>query len=589
MATEFRVRNMVALRESPNGDVPSPRGTVSLDDIVTILTDQGEWSEVRVVDEAGNVRTGFVRTSTLVEPPPLAPEKEAIDELNFALALTFAAHTSGVNRDYLLAVAWAESRIKNMVNPTTGAIGPFQFMPSTWAALIAKHGQQERITEREIVNAGKQAVFAAIDTKEAQDQLLGKLGRLPTAAELYLSHYLGLPAALEVLSTDRARPIDRALLPVFQGQENAEGSVRVLVDAHKDLLKKGDSMKTVEEVLASAADRLNEGLREAARIVAKLPEDEQFAPRVAGEESAPWMIVAQQELRSGVTEDKRPGQSNPRIEEYHATTNGGRQPDGTAWCAAFVSFCMKNSGNEVVTKLNLRSAVAADWLKWGKPITEPTWGAVCVLEKLVDGSTGHVGFLTASNETHVTLLAGNQTDADGNKSVNEQQFSKLKVKGYRWLDLPHSDSSGAGTASSVAQGTRAKRAYDHLKREFTHEQAAGLVGNFMAESGESLDPTAINEREGAIGIAQWRLDRREKLKAFAAQKHTTEKDLQVQLEFVLHELNGTHARAMTKIKECTTTDKAAIAVREHYEIAQPGHDSKRIAFAQKVAERFRIT
>ena len=27
----------------------------------------------------------------------------------------------------------------------------------------------------------------------------------------------------------------------------------------------------------------------------------------------------------------------------------------------------------------------------------------------------------------------------------------------------------------------------------------------MQESGEGLDPTAFNEREGAIGIAQWRL------------------------------------------------------------------------------------
>ena len=62
-----------------------------------------------------------------------------------------------------------------------------------------------------------------------------------------------------------------------------------------------------------------------------------------------------------------------------------------------------------------------------------------------------------------------------------------------------------GTPSAVAQGIRVKQAFDHLRREFTHDQAAGLVGNFMQESGEGLDPTAFNEREGAIGIAQWRL------------------------------------------------------------------------------------
>ena len=180
MAREFRVRNMVRLRESPHADAPSPLGTVSLDDVVTILSEQGEWSEVWVADEAGNVRTGFVRMSMLEERPPLAPsEEEAIDEANFALALTFAARTHGVNRDYLIAVAWVESRIKNVTNETTGAIGPFQFMPSTWAGLVVQHGQQEDIAERDIVKADKQAVFAAIHTAEAQDQLLGKLDACP--------------------------------------------------------------------------------------------------------------------------------------------------------------------------------------------------------------------------------------------------------------------------------------------------------------------------------------------------------------------------------------------------------------------------
>ena len=73
------------------------------------------------------------------ELPPPTPKEEAINEVNFALALTYVAHTYGVNRDYLIAVAWAESRIKNVINQTTGAVGPFQFTPGTWAALVARH------------------------------------------------------------------------------------------------------------------------------------------------------------------------------------------------------------------------------------------------------------------------------------------------------------------------------------------------------------------------------------------------------------------------------------------------------------------
>jgi Phage tail lysozyme len=150
-------------------------------------------------------------------------------------------------------------------------------------------------------------------------------------------------------------------------------------------------------------------------------------------------------------------------------------------------------------------------------------------------------------------------------------------------------SGDATTPPAAAVASRAKQAYDHLRGEFTHEQAAGLVGNFMQESSENLDPTALNEREGAIGIAQWRLGRRGNLKVFAAQKNTIETDFNVQLEFVTHELKTTETQASAKIKECTTTEDAAIAVRKHYERAQPDHDGNRIAFAQKVAEMFRLT
>jgi uncharacterized protein (TIGR02594 family) len=418
-------------------------------------------------------------------------------------------------------VAWVESRLKNVANQTTDAMGPFQFLPSTWADLVARHGQQEDITERDIVNVGKQAVCAAIHTAEAQEQLVGKLGRLPTGAELYVAHHLGLPAALVVLSAERAMPIDRALMPVLQGQADAAGAVRHIVDQNQALLKAGDQVKTVEGVLAAA--------------------------------------------------------------------RGGRQPDDAAWCAAFVSFCMQHSGNALVVAQNQRSARAADWLHWGQPITEPTWGAVCVLEPLVPRSSGHVGFLTGSDAPHVTLLGGNQRDTNGNESVNGQRFSKLKVRGYRWLDLSRTNARREGTASAVAQGTRVKQAFDHLSRTFTPAQAAGLVGNFMQESGESLDPTAFNAHEGTIGIAQWRRERRARLQAFAAQRGTTETDFHVQLEFVMHELNGREAHAKAQIQACTTPEQAAIAVRAHYERAQPDHDSHRIAFAREVADRFQIT
>ena len=38
---------------------------------------------------------------------------------------------------------------------------------------------------------------------------------------------------------------------------------------------------------------------------------------------------------------------------------------------------------------------------------------------------------------------------------------------------------------------------------YTPEQASGIVGNLQAESGQNIDPTIVNELNGASGIAQW--------------------------------------------------------------------------------------
>ena len=57
---------------------------------------------------------------------------------------------------------------------------------------------------------------------------------------------------------------------------------------------------------------------------------------------------------------------------------------------------------------------------------------------------------------------------------------------------------------------RAKPLYERLLRNgWTPAGASAVLGNFTQESG--LDPNAVNPKEGAIGFAQWRKDRRDAL------------------------------------------------------------------------------
>jgi uncharacterized protein (TIGR02594 family) len=134
----------------------------------------------------------------------------------------------------------------------------------------------------------------------------------------------------------------------------------------------------------------------------------------------PWLPIALAEV--GVTEGLN-GKSNPRIEEYHASTPLGRQPDTVTWSCSFVSWVFK----QAQTKGNIHSARCADWLSFGSPIAEPKRGAVAIFTPIAPGSSGFVGFVLSADDNKVNLVAGNI-----NNSVRLASFPKASVRGYRW-------------------------------------------------------------------------------------------------------------------------------------------------------------
>lgn len=66
--------------------------------------------------------------------------------------------------------------------------------------------------------------------------------------------------------------------------------------------------------------------------------------------------------------------------------------------------------------------------------------------------------------------------------------------------------------------------------------AAGIVGNFMQESGTQLNPTAVGDQGTAFGIGQWRGKRFANLRSFANQLRTDWKDRETQGLFALWEM-----------------------------------------------------
>ncbi len=153
-----------------------------------------------------------------------------------------------------------------------------------------------------------------------------------------------------------------------------------------------------------------------------------FAGQGSGAPEPAWMAIARAEI--GVKEVPGTGadKSNPRIEEYFTWTTHGQAPDHVPWCGAFVSFCLGKAGIPIGKGANGKgSALAADWLKWGKPVDTPLVGCVVVLKPLAAGASGHVGFFVRIAGGQVQMLAGNQSDA-----VNVTPYPLSYVRGYRW-------------------------------------------------------------------------------------------------------------------------------------------------------------
>ena len=130
---------------------------------------------------------------------------------------------------------------------------------------------------------------------------------------------------------------------------------------------------------------------------------------------------------------------NPVIVEFFKSTHTPPSGDTTAWCAAFINYCLIRGATgrtfpSPPTKPT-KSAGARSFEHWGQTATPPQPGDLVVFQNLKSGG-GHVAFFLADQGDHVLVLGGNQLNGDPPRhSINKKSYTKngtvLKVLGYR--------------------------------------------------------------------------------------------------------------------------------------------------------------
>lgn len=238
------------------------------------------------------------------------------------------------------------------------------------------------------------------------------------------------------------------------------------------------------------------------------------------------------------------------------------------------------------------------WAQVGIPTTEGGVSGVGRMPRILPGAEV-VGFFLDGQAaqlpfvTHVIpkieYASPVQTQTNTDPRLNRSGFPTSVGPGTGTTGNRNKIEPETDVALGAIGGTNAETAYNFfIANGFTPYQAAGMVGNFMVESGPQLDTSAeAAGSEQSYGIAQWNAaaERYGLLREFASDLGRPWTNLEVQLRFVLHELYNYPYLGLGALRASRTIEEATEVFMLKYE--RPGIPklSTRIAYAKEVYKR----
>jgi hypothetical protein len=203
---------------------------------------------------------------------------------------------------------------------------------------------------------------------------------------------------------------------------------------------------------------------------------------------------------------------------------------------------------------------------------------VDLYEKMTDGTFDFTVYKTIHDQITSLYSAKFNSRSEAAAAVKELE-SRLSPN-----DSPQSLSQRETTQAQGALQNAAQRPEFNVVRTalenegFTPKGVSYWLGNFIQESG--LNPSVVNEKEGAYGLAQWRLGRRDALEAFSGTKNPSVED---QMRFFFYELKQrVGPEEYNRIKNLTSASEIREVIKKYEGYGDEGY---RTYFGQLLSEK----
>lgn len=273
--------------------------------------------------------------------------------------------------------------------------------------------------------------------------------------------------------------------------------------------------------------------------------------------------------------------------------------DGEAWCATFVSWCANECGyieEGIIPKFQGCQA-GMNWFKDRNQYIEASSGYIPKIGDIIfynwdsEPDPDHVGIVQYVENNIVVTIEGN---TDGNKvKTRSRGINKNSIMGYGIPaypdDVEYVALEGNSNAEIVWNFFRA--------HGYSEAATAGILGNLKQESG--INPKKNQDGGGpGRGISQWELgsDRFTNLKKWASKEGKEWTELEVQLNFMLHELNGAertfkdqmnkHYGGIENLKKTSDVEWAAKVMSKAYHRPGKPRLDLRIKYAKQYYNKF---